>query len=89
MVPLPWTASDTFAVSLTDLSLTVGTVFQDVESQLINAVVEDELYYGLENFGVPKAEADARVDEVLQPDRHPKPAPPRDQPRSPAGRSKR
>jgi len=56
---------DTFAVSLTDLSLTAGTVFQDVESQLINAVVEDELYYGLENFGVPKAEADQRVDEVL------------------------
>lgn len=57
---------DTFAVSLTDLSLTVGTVFQDVESQLINAIVEDELYYGLENFSVPKAEADRRVDEVLQ-----------------------
>lgn len=57
---------DTFDVSLTDLSLTVGTVFQDVESQLINAVVEDELYYGLENFGVPKAEADRRVAEVLR-----------------------
>ena len=57
---------DTFDVSLTDLSLTVGTVFQDVESQLINAVVEDELYYGLENFGVPKAEADVRVNEVLE-----------------------
>ncbi|HPF88905.1 MAG TPA: ABC transporter ATP-binding protein, partial [Candidatus Limiplasma sp.] len=57
---------DTFAVSLTDLSLTVGTVFQDVESQLISAVVEDELYYGLENFGIPKAEADRRVDTVLR-----------------------
>ncbi len=57
---------DTFDVSLTDLSLAVGTVFQDVESQLINAVVEDELYYGLENFGVPKAEADRRVAEVLR-----------------------
>jgi len=56
---------DTFDVSLTDLSLTVGTVFQDVESQLINAVVEDELYYGLENFSVPKAEADRRVADVL------------------------
>jgi energy-coupling factor transport system ATP-binding protein len=57
---------DTFDVSLTDLSLTVGTVFQDVESQLISAIVEDELYYGLENFSVPKAEADRRVDEVLR-----------------------
>jgi energy-coupling factor transport system ATP-binding protein len=48
---------DTFDMSLTDLSLSVGTVFQDIDSQLINAVVEDEMFFGLENFGVSKAEA--------------------------------
>lgn len=56
---------DTFELSLTDLSQRVGTVLQDIDSQLINSVVEDELYYGLENYGVPKAEAEERVDTAL------------------------
>jgi energy-coupling factor transporter ATP-binding protein EcfA2 len=58
--------SDTFDSSLTDLSLSVGTVFQDIDSQLINAVVEDEMLFGLENFGVPYNEAQSRVETVLQ-----------------------
>ena len=56
---------DTFDVSLTDLSQLVGTVLQDIDSQMINTIVEDELYYGLENFGVPKAEAMERVNNAL------------------------
>ncbi len=57
---------DTFDVSLTELSRLAGTVLQDIDSQMINTVVEDELYYGLENFGVPKAEAMERVNKALE-----------------------
>ena len=39
---------DTFDSSLTDMSLLLGTVFQDIDSQMVNAVVEDEILYGLE-----------------------------------------
>ncbi len=57
---------DTFDCSLTELSLVAGTVFQDVDGMLINATVEDEVLYGLENFGLPKAEIAARLEEVLE-----------------------
>ena len=57
--------TDTFDGSLTDLSLMVGTVFQDIESQLLSAVVEDELLYGLENFGVPREEIETRIRDTL------------------------
>ncbi|MBQ2545444.1 MAG: ATP-binding cassette domain-containing protein, partial [Clostridia bacterium] len=44
----------------------VGTVFQDVESQIISSVVEDELLYGLENFGVPREEIEERLAFALE-----------------------
>lgn len=56
---------DTFDTSLTDLSRSVGTVFQDIDSQMVAAVVEDEILYGLENFGVPKDEIEGRIAEAL------------------------
>ncbi|MCX7615561.1 MAG: energy-coupling factor ABC transporter ATP-binding protein [Clostridiales bacterium] len=56
---------DTFGIGLTDMSLSVGTVFQDIDSQIINAVVEDELLYGLENFGVPPEEIESRIQDTL------------------------
>ena len=56
---------DTVDTPLTDLSRLVGMVFQDVDSQIISSVVEDELLYGLENFGVPHAEIPARMDFAL------------------------
>lgn len=57
---------DTFEISLTDLSLFVGTVFQDIDSQMVNSVVEDEILYGLENFRVPSTEIDARIQDTLE-----------------------
>ena len=45
---------DTADNRLTDISRLVGTVFQDVESQIVSSVVEDELLFGLENFGIPR-----------------------------------
>jgi energy-coupling factor transport system ATP-binding protein len=56
---------DTVDTSLTDLSRLVGSVCQDIDSQMVASVVEDELLYGLENFGVPHGEIPARVDEAL------------------------
>ncbi len=56
---------DTVNSSIVDLSRMVGTVFQDVESQIISPQVEDELLYGLENFGVPREEIPRRMEEAL------------------------
>ena len=56
---------DTVDTSILDLSRLVGTVFQDVESQIISPLVEDEMLYGLENFGVPREEIPGRIDEAL------------------------
>ena len=56
---------DTVDTPLTDISRLVGMVFQDVDSQIISSVVEDELLYGLENFGVPHDEIPQRLDFAL------------------------
>ena len=56
---------DTVDTPLTDLSRIIGMVFQDVDSQIISSVVEDELLYGLENFGVPHGEIPSRLDQAL------------------------
>ena len=56
---------DTVDSSIADLSRLVGTVFQDVESQIISPLVEDELLYGLENFGIPREEIPGRIGEAL------------------------
>jgi len=57
---------DTVDTSINELSGIVGMVFQDVDSQIISPMVEDELLYGLENFGVPREEIPARIEEALQ-----------------------
>lgn len=56
---------DTCDISLTDISQLVGSVCQDIDSQMVSSVVEDEVLYGLENFGVPKDQVEARVAEAL------------------------
>lgn len=56
---------DTCEVSLTDISRKVGSVCQDIESQMVSSVVEDEILYGLENFDVPKSEIESRINEAL------------------------
>ena len=57
---------DTVETSLTDLSRLVGSVCQDIDSQMVSSVVEDEVLYGLENFGVPHEQISARLDEALE-----------------------
>lgn len=56
---------DTCETSLTDISQLVGSVCQDIDSQIVTSIVEDEMLYGLENFGVPHDEVEARVEEAL------------------------
>lgn len=48
------------------LVLTVGTVLQDPEWQLIRPTVVDELVFGMENIGVPAAEMQQRLNEVVR-----------------------
>ncbi|ADY57355.1 Phosphonate-transporting ATPase [Syntrophobotulus glycolicus DSM 8271] len=42
-----------------------GSVFQDVESQLVSSVVEDEIVFGMENLSFSKEEMDVRIAESL------------------------
>ena len=57
---------DTVDSSILDLSRIVGMVFQDVDSQIISPIVEDEILYGLENFGVPREEIPGRMEEAME-----------------------
>ena len=57
---------DTVDTSLTDISRLVGSVCQDIDSQMVSSVVEDELLYGLENFAIPKEEVEPRLKEALR-----------------------
>lgn len=56
---------DTCESQLTDISLLVGSVCQDIDSQMVSTVVEDEMLFGLENFGVAKDQVEARIVEAL------------------------
>lgn len=57
---------DTVDTSLTDISQVVGSVCQDIDSQMVSSVVEDEILYGLENFSIPKEEVMPRLEEALR-----------------------
>ena len=57
---------DTFDIKPDKLALKVGSVFQDIESQIVSYFVEDEILFGLENFGVPADQIDARITEALE-----------------------
>ena len=57
--------NDTCETRLTDLSRIVGSVCQDIESQMVTAVVEDEVLFGLENFGIEPSEIEGRLSEAL------------------------
>ena len=56
---------DTCETELTDISRVVGSVCQDIDSQMVTSIVEDEMLYGLENFGVNHDEIEVRMMEAL------------------------
>lgn len=57
---------DTVDSSPTELALNVGSVFQDIDGQMVSSVVEDEILFGLENFGVLHDEIEKRVTNILK-----------------------
>jgi len=44
----------------------VGMVFQNPDNQLVATVVEEDIAFGPENLGLPRAEIDARVAEAMR-----------------------
>ena len=58
--------NDTFEIDTGKLALKVGSVFQDIESQLTGYFVEDEILFGLENFGIPADQIEARITSALE-----------------------
>lgn len=56
---------NTLARKVSDLSLLVGTVLEDFESQLVTMTVADEIAFGLENRGFDKKEISRRTAEIL------------------------
>ena len=57
---------DTVQTAPAELAATIGCVFQDIESQFVTTMVEDEVLYALENFDIPRDEIKGRVDQVLR-----------------------
>lgn len=57
---------DTNNLALTNIACLVGSVIQDIDAQMVAASVEDEILFGLENFGVAHSEIPSRIDEALQ-----------------------
>ncbi len=57
---------DTVEVEPVQLAKIVGSVFQDVDAQMVASVVEDEILFGLENFRIPREEIEKRLQEALQ-----------------------
>ncbi len=57
---------DTCEATLTDISRVVGSVLQDIDAQMVASVVEDEVLFGLENFGVPHDQIEGRVSSILE-----------------------
>jgi len=43
----------------------VGMVFQNPDNQIVAGTVEDDIAFGLENLGIPRAEMKERIDKAL------------------------
>lgn len=56
---------DTCEASLTDIAKVAGSVLQDIDAQMAASVVEDELLFGLENFGIDHREIEGRIASAL------------------------
>ncbi|MBS6416616.1 MAG: ABC transporter ATP-binding protein [Collinsella intestinalis] len=56
---------DTCEASLTDIAKVAGSVLQDIDAQMVASVVEDELLFGLENFGIDHREIEGCIASAL------------------------
>ncbi len=57
---------DTKNLALTNIACLIGSVIQDIDAQMVAANVEDEILFGLENFGVPHDEIHNRIASSLE-----------------------
>lgn len=57
---------DTVDTPLDQLSQLSGSVFQDIDGQMVATMVEDEILFGLENYGIPRDEIESRMNEALE-----------------------
>lgn len=57
---------DTTTLELTNIACLIGSVIQDIDAQMVAANVEDELLFGLENFGVSHDEIPERIANALE-----------------------
>ena len=57
---------DTTTLDLTNIACLIGSVIQDIDAQMVAANVEDELLFGLENFGVSHDEIPERITNALE-----------------------
>ncbi|MFI3205724.1 MAG: ABC transporter ATP-binding protein [Clostridia bacterium] len=57
---------DTVETSPEELAKLIGSVFQDIDGQMVASIVEDEILFGLENFGIAKEEIPKRIEESLE-----------------------
>lgn len=57
---------DTCEATLTDISSVVGSVLQDIDAQMVASVVEDEMLFGMESFGVPHDQIEQRLVQTLE-----------------------
>ena len=57
---------DTTTLELTNIACLIGSVIQDIDAQMVAANVEDELLFGIENFGVSHDEIPERIANALE-----------------------
>lgn len=54
------------SLSLSEIAQTVGYVIEDIDAQMVALEVEEELLFGLENFGVDPDEIEERIEWSLE-----------------------
>lgn len=57
---------DTTSLELTNIACLIGSVIQDIDAQMVAANVEDELLFGLENFGISHDDIPDRIANALE-----------------------
>jgi energy-coupling factor transport system ATP-binding protein len=53
-------------MQIADIAQIVGTLLQDPERQIVASNVFNEVAFGPENLGLPRAEIVARVDQAME-----------------------
>lgn len=56
---------DTVDSAPEQLARLIGSINQDIDAQLVASVVEDEILFGLENFGAPREDIELRLSGAL------------------------